>query len=158
MQCAKKLFTRYDQKVSRLNISIMKISRFKRYLYSWATHIIKCLDKLVPISRKINMPISIHFYRNFWWFVSVISSISPDLALFNCFFFSLFSKVKIHLKGKIWRCGGHKRKYNSAGFPHTKRGFGGASTNAKLAGISVLNIKETILKRINISFCSFLTW
>ena len=49
------------------------------------------------------------------------------------------------------RCGRNYKKYNSI-TPYQKRNFIGASTNRRFIGISMLNAKVTILKKINISF------
>ena len=61
-----------------------------------------------------------------------------------------FTKWKIHLKVNIWERGGHRKKYSFKQYP--KRNLRGASNSGKIAGISMLNVDGTILKKINASF------
>ena len=74
-----------------------------------------------------------------------IMKVPHGLDLTPCDFF-WFSKLKIQFQDKIWELW---KKYESTALYHFKS-FRNASTNGKLIGISVLNTKVTILKKINI--------
>ena len=67
------------------------------------------------------------------------------------FFFFFFTKLKLHLKGKIWRNEGHLKIWRESFLPLENRNFIDATYN-KLTGIRVLNAKGKIFKKINVSF------
>ena len=74
---------------------------------------------------------------------------STDIAACNSF---IFPKLWFYLKGKILTWKTFFEKYNDAAWLNIKQRISGASTNEKLPGLSVLNVKGTSLKIYNISF------
>ncbi len=71
----------------------------------------------------------------------------------NKIFFFCSPKMKIHLGGQIRGCNEYSKKKEWPVYtPYQKGNLKGAPIHGILAGIIMLNAKQTILKRINVSF------
>ena len=70
-----------------------------------------------------------------------------DKKVLNAQRITFFPKLKINLIIKIWGCGEHQKKYNSAASSHIKKGI--PEVVWWMENSLCCNAKGTILKKIN---------
>ena len=100
----------------------MMLSRLpSRCSHNWAINIIKGmmlrlhLNEPVPFLNSIGLT----SFQKTVEFTNPLNSPLCRLALCN---FSVFPKLKTHLKGNIWGFGGHEKKYDGTALYHIQRG------------------------------------